>query len=191
MGLFPNYLLHWIICKNMSQSLNMVHFHFTPRLKAHQLQNWMSISRELAFWMVFEDPLGFMVMARLGLCVKWPSGGFPFRDVENDLVRQGGDLWSKWFCEKPEGCYETRFFLAHHKQWTVSFSPTRTKGGMLFRHFCTVEGPNWNLVIASLNCNVMSNLWVHHPNQANTIPVSGEVIEHEVDEADVDTSSPV
>ena len=46
------------IYQNMLRSLNIVHFHFALGLRAHQLQNWISISSSTTFaW--FQGPLDF------------------------------------------------------------------------------------------------------------------------------------
>ena len=41
---------------NMLWSLDMVHFHFTPSSRAHQLQNWNFYFPQYTFRMIFKDP---------------------------------------------------------------------------------------------------------------------------------------
>lgn len=56
-GRILDYLLFWIP-KTLLWSLNIVHYHFTLSLRAHHLQNWISISHNTAFgWC--QEPLGF------------------------------------------------------------------------------------------------------------------------------------
>ena len=55
----------------MLQSLNMVHFHFTLSLRAHQLQNGILSFPQNDVWINFKNPYIFTGTA-FGPCVKWP-----------------------------------------------------------------------------------------------------------------------
>jgi hypothetical protein len=59
---------HELEPEHMLQSLNMVHLHYAPSLKAHQLQKLDSYFQQYGPWMIFKSPYIFHVHGSWSVC---------------------------------------------------------------------------------------------------------------------------